>query len=89
VGPFGDGREVFDRHDWERAVELLADAAAKEPGSTRREAARARVLVAEAHRASGKLDMSKLELRAALAAFERLGAWLDPERIDRRLAGLA
>jgi hypothetical protein len=53
------------------------------------EAARARELLAEAHIASGKADSSKLDLRAARAAFERLGAGLDTERIDRRLAGLA
>ena len=52
------------------------------------EAARARELLAEAQLASGKSDSSKLELRAARAAFGHLGAVLDAERVDRRLATL-
>jgi DNA-binding CsgD family transcriptional regulator len=53
------------------------------------EAARARELLAEAHLASGKQDSGKLELRAARAAFDRLGARLDAGRLDRRIAALA
>jgi hypothetical protein len=52
------------------------------------EAARARELLAEAQLESGKADSSKLELRAARAAFEHLGALLDVERVDRRLVAL-
>jgi len=52
------------------------------------EAARARELLAEAQRACGKSDSSKLELRAARAAFEHLGAQRDAERVNRRLAAL-
>lgn len=52
------------------------------------EAARARELLAEAQLACGKSDSSKLELRAARAAFEHLGARRDSERVERRLAVL-
>jgi hypothetical protein len=50
------------------------------------EAARARELLAESLHQSGKVDASTLELRAARAAFTQLGADLDVERVDRRLA---
>jgi hypothetical protein len=50
------------------------------------EAGRARELLADAHLASRKPDSAKLELRAARAAFDRLGARLDTERLDRRIA---
>jgi tetratricopeptide (TPR) repeat protein len=53
------------------------------------EAARARELLADAHLASGKRDSGKLELRAARAAFDRLGARLDAERLERRIAAVA
>jgi tetratricopeptide (TPR) repeat protein len=52
------------------------------------EAARARELVADAYLARGKRDSAKLELRGAPAAFERLGARLDTERLDGRIAAL-
>jgi tetratricopeptide (TPR) repeat protein len=52
------------------------------------EAARARELLADAHLASGKRDSAKLELRAARAAFDRLGAQLDTERLGCRIAAL-
>jgi DNA-binding CsgD family transcriptional regulator len=52
------------------------------------EAARARELLADAHLANGKRDSARLELRAARAAFERLGARLDRERLDGRIAAL-
>jgi tetratricopeptide (TPR) repeat protein len=50
------------------------------------EAARARELLAESLRQSGNVDASTLELRAARAAFTQLGARLDVERVDLRLA---
>jgi hypothetical protein len=50
------------------------------------EAARARELLAESLHQSGKADASTLELRAARAAFTQLGARLDVERVDLRLA---
>jgi tetratricopeptide (TPR) repeat protein len=50
------------------------------------EAARARELLAESLHQSGKADASTLELRAARAAFTQLGAQLDVERVDVRLA---
>jgi tetratricopeptide (TPR) repeat protein len=50
------------------------------------EAARARELLAESLHQSGKVDASTLELRAARSAFTQLGAHLDVERVDRRLA---
>jgi ATP/maltotriose-dependent transcriptional regulator MalT len=52
------------------------------------EAARARELLADAQLANGKPDSAKLELRAARAAFDRLGARLDTERLDGRIAAL-
>jgi tetratricopeptide (TPR) repeat protein len=52
------------------------------------EAARAREVLAEAQRACGKFDSSKLELRAARGVFEHLGAQRDAVRLDRRLAAL-
>ncbi len=50
------------------------------------EAARAREMLAESLHQSGKIDASTLELRAARSAFTQLGAHLDVERVDRRLA---
>src|SRR5262245_5796620 len=50
------------------------------------EAARARELLAESLHQGGKADASTLEMRAARAAFTQLGARLDVERVDRRLA---
>ncbi len=44
------------------------------------EAARARVLLAEAYRAESDAEAATLELRAAVSTFERLGAVLDTRR---------
>jgi class 3 adenylate cyclase len=44
------------------------------------EAARARMLLADANRAEGDAEAATLELRAALSTFERLGAVLDSRR---------
>jgi hypothetical protein len=52
------------------------------------ECARTRELLAQAQLAAGKHESSRMELRASRAAFERLGAPLDIERVDRRLASL-
>ena len=52
------------------------------------DAARARLLLAEAHLARGDRDSSVLELGIAHAAFERLGARLDARRSGERLAEL-
>jgi class 3 adenylate cyclase len=49
------------------------------------EAARARLLVAEALGLNGEHDQAKLELRAAHAAFMRLGAQRDAHRAAKRL----
>ena len=53
------------------------------------ETARARTLLAEAHHATGDADAATLELQAAIAAFERLGARPDAARARRALASLA
>jgi hypothetical protein len=45
------------------------------------EAARTRELLARAHRARGDADAASLDLRAAGAVFERLGAALDAPRV--------
>ena len=50
------------------------------------EAARAREMLAESLLQCGNVDASTLELRAARSAFTQLGAHLDFERVDRRLA---
>jgi hypothetical protein len=53
------------------------------------DAARAGELLGEAHLRRGDQDAGLLELRAAGAAFERLGAILDAERTRRRIAELS
>jgi tetratricopeptide (TPR) repeat protein len=53
------------------------------------DAALARTLLAEAHLARGDLDSCLLELEAASASFERLGARIDLERARNRIAALA
>jgi DNA-binding NarL/FixJ family response regulator len=51
------------------------------------EAAHARVLCAQAARAVGDEDAGRAELRAALGAFERLGAARDVATVEALLAG--
>ena len=51
------------------------------------ETARARVLYAQAIRAGGDEEGARLELRAALAAFERLGARPDADVVSRLMSG--
>jgi class 3 adenylate cyclase len=53
------------------------------------ETARARVLLAEAHRGIGDPDAAALELRAAVATFERLGGKPDATRAASALASIA
>ena len=53
------------------------------------ETARARVLLAEAHRASGDRDAAALELQTAATTFERLGGVPDAERARNAIASLA
>ena len=50
------------------------------------EAARARMVLAAAHEAQGQRERAILELHAARAAFERLGAAPDLRRAEQRLA---
>jgi hypothetical protein len=52
------------------------------------EAARARELHAQAQLASGRADAGRLALLATRAAFQRLGARLDTERVEQQLAAL-
>jgi hypothetical protein len=52
------------------------------------EAARARELHAQAQLASGRADAGRLALLATRAAFQRLGAQLDTERVELQLAAL-
>ena len=52
------------------------------------EAARARMLLAAAYRDDGNEDDAILELQAAVAAFDRLGAVLDARRARERLEAL-
>jgi class 3 adenylate cyclase len=53
------------------------------------EVARTRASLAEAYLAAGDSEAAELELSAAAAAFERLGAALDLEQVARLRAGLA
>ncbi|HEV8683498.1 MAG TPA: adenylate/guanylate cyclase domain-containing protein [Actinomycetota bacterium] len=53
------------------------------------EAARARMLLGAAYRAQGDEEAAVLELQAARAAFERLGAALDLRHVAELLAGAA
>ena len=53
------------------------------------EAACSRELLAEAQLSSGRMDSGHLELKAAHASFQRLGARLDVERVERRLMALS
>jgi hypothetical protein len=53
------------------------------------EAASSRELLAEAQLSSGRMDSGHLELQAAHASFQRLGARLDVERVERRLRALS
>jgi class 3 adenylate cyclase len=50
------------------------------------DAARARMILADAHEAAGSREGAMLELHAARAAFERLGAAPDLRRAEQRLA---
>jgi class 3 adenylate cyclase len=50
------------------------------------DAARARMILAEAHEAAGARERAMLERHAARAAFERLGATPDLRRAEQRLA---
>ncbi len=53
------------------------------------EAAKARMLLGEAHRAEGDVENATMELEAARAAFEHLGAVPDAERATELLGGAA
>jgi len=53
------------------------------------ETARVRVLLAEAHLATGDRDAAALELQAAVATFERLGGQPDAARAGSALASMA
>jgi class 3 adenylate cyclase len=65
-----------------QAVKWFADADAPY------EKARAQVVLAAAYRAEGADDRALLELQAARAEFERLGARIDREQADRELTAL-
>jgi class 3 adenylate cyclase len=51
------------------------------------EVARTRTALGEAYRAEGDEGAARLELEAAKAAFERLGAIIDAKRVDQLLGG--
>ena len=87
---YARGAAVLMAGDMDEAMRLLAHAQrlwldAEAPY----EAARTRELLAQAQFAAGKHESSRLELRATQAAFTRLGAPIDIERVERRLASLA
>jgi tetratricopeptide (TPR) repeat protein len=86
---YARGAAVLMAGDMDEAMRLLADAQrlwldAEAPY----EAARTRELLAQAQFAAGKYESGRLELRATQAAFTRLGAPIDIERVERRLASL-
>jgi class 3 adenylate cyclase len=69
--------------DLRRAIRLYQEV------ETPYEAARVRLLVAEAYRLDGDADAAELELRAAAATFDRLGAMRDVRRAAEALGRLA
>jgi DNA-binding NarL/FixJ family response regulator len=83
-----DGSVALAEHDPREALRTLRAAwAAWQALDAPYLAARTRVLVAAACRDVGDEDAATLELEAARAAFERLGARVDLEAIDRRPGG--
>jgi len=70
----GEGDAAGARRDFEVAVDLWNDVGAPY------EAALARMGLAQAHRTEGDEERALLEFRAALSAFERVGATLHAER---------
>jgi class 3 adenylate cyclase len=69
--------------DFRRAIRLYQEV------ETPYEAARVRLLAAEAYRLDGDVDAAELELRAAHATFDRLGAMRDVRRTAEALGRLA
>ena len=76
----GNAGEALDRLD--RAVRVFQEIDAPY------EAARARILQAQAYQLEGDVDSAELELRAAQAAFERLGAARDARQVVELLGRL-
>ena len=70
----GDGQPIEAATHFRRAWKLSKD------GDLPYEAARARVMLGQAYRASGDKEDARLELRAAIGAFQRLGAAEDARR---------
>jgi class 3 adenylate cyclase len=77
-----DGDAALARRSYEQSARLW-----KEVGAPY-ESARARVGIAEAHRAAGQDSSALLELRGARSTFERLGARLDVRRAMEEEAAL-
>jgi class 3 adenylate cyclase len=76
----GNADDALDRLD--RAVRVFQEIDAPY------EAARARILQAQAYQLDGDVDSAELELRAAQATFERLGAPRDARRVVELLGRL-
>ncbi|HEV7705888.1 MAG TPA: hypothetical protein VGO46_16440, partial [Gemmatimonadaceae bacterium] len=75
----GDGQPVEAANQLRRAWKLSKD------GDLPYEAARARVMLAQAYQASGYKEDARLELRAAMGAFQKLGAVDDARRTTELL----
>jgi DNA-binding SARP family transcriptional activator len=75
--------------DAQTAVGTLRDGIRRwQDASAPHEAARSRLLLAEALHRTGATNAALIELRAARSAFESLGARLDAERASRRIDNL-
>jgi tetratricopeptide (TPR) repeat protein len=75
----GDGQPLEAASHFRRAWKLSKDC------ELPYEAARARVMLAQAYRASGYKEDARLELRAAIGAFQKLGAAEDARRTTELL----
>ena len=70
-------------------METLRDGIRRwQDASAPHEAARSRLLLAEALHRTGATNAALVELRASRSAFESLGAKLDAERASRRIDDL-
>lgn len=86
---YGRAALLLAEGDAQTAVETLRDGIRRwQDASAPHEAARSRLLLAEALHRTGATNAALVELRAARSAFESLGAKLDAERASRRIDDL-
>ena len=86
---YGRAALLLAEGDARTAVETLRDGIRRwQDASAPHEAARSRLLLAEALHRTGATNAALVELRASRSAFESLGAKLDAERASRRIDDL-